>query len=53
MYRGTHPKQAIPIISSTQAYRMLKIGCPAYLCVVEVAETQEPDTGQIPVVQNS
>jgi len=39
--RATNPKQAIPIISATRAFRMLKKGCPAYLCVVELAETQE------------
>ena len=38
-YKGTNPKQAILIISTTRASKMLKKGCPAYLCAVEVVET--------------
>jgi len=50
LYRGTNPKQAIPIISATRAFKMVKKGCPAYLCAVEVAETQEPNPEEILVV---
>ena len=50
LHRETNPKQTIPIISATQAFRMVRKDCPANLCVVEVAETQKPNPGEIPVV---
>ena len=43
IYRGTNPKQTMPIISTTPA--------KTYLCGVKVVETQEPNLGVIPVVQ--
>ena len=49
LYKGINPKQAIPVISATQAFRMLKRGCSAYLCVVKAIETQEPNPREIPV----
>jgi len=30
---------------------MVKKGCPIYLCAIEVAKTEEPYPGKIPVVQ--
>jgi len=48
--KGTNYEQAIPTISPTQAFKMFKRGCLAYLCAVEVAETQEPNPGEIPIV---
>jgi len=39
LYRGTNPMQAILIITITRAFRMVKKGCLAYLCAVEVVET--------------
>jgi len=30
---------------------MLKKGCLAYLCAIEIVETQEPDLREIPIVQ--
>jgi len=51
LYKGTNLKQTIFIISTTRAFRMAKNGCPAYLCAVEVAETQEPNLEEIPEVQ--
>ena len=37
LYKGTNPKQTISIIFATQAFKMVKEGCTAYLCAVEVA----------------
>ena len=51
IYRGTNPKQAIPIISATWAFNLVKKGCLAYLCAVEVTETQKPNPGEILIVQ--
>ena len=50
LYRGTNPKQAIPIISTTLAFRLVRKGCPAYLCEVKVAKNQETNPGEIPIV---
>ena len=50
LYKGINPKQALPVISTTRAFRMLKKGCFAYLCAVEAVETQEPDPREIPIV---
>jgi len=51
VYKGTNHKQDTPIIPTTRAFKTLKKGCLTYLCTVEVVETQEPDPGEIPVVQ--
>jgi len=49
-HKGINPKQAIPLISATQAYKLLKKECLEYLCTMEVIETQEPNPKEIPVV---
>ena len=50
VYKRNNYKQTIPIISATRACRMLKKGCPTYLWAVEIAETQELDPREIPIV---
>ena len=51
LYKGINPKQAIPVISATQAFRMPKKGCSTYVCAINAAETQESDPREILVVQ--
>jgi len=51
LYKEANPKQIILVIFATRAFRILKKGCSVYLCAVESAETQEPDTREISIVQ--
>jgi len=51
VYKGTNHNQATSIISATRAFKMLKKGCPTYLCAIERAENQELDPREIPIVQ--
>jgi len=51
VHKGVNSKQAIPLISATGEHKLLKKGCPAYLCVVKSAETLELDPKEIPVVE--
>jgi len=51
VYKGSNHKKNILIISITRAFKMLKKGCQAYLCAIEIVETQQPYPREIPVVQ--
>jgi len=51
-YKGGDSTSTIPLISSTKACKLISKGCTAYLCAVEVSNTQEPDLKRIPVVRD-
>jgi len=51
VYKGSHPKHTIPLISAAKACKLVRKGCIAYICAVEVTETQEIEPKDIPVVQ--
>ena len=52
LHEGTNPKQAIPIISATRAFKMLKGGCPIYLSTVKVVGIKEHDPKEISILQD-
>jgi len=39
VHKRNNPRPVIPMILATRAYKLLKKGCPTYLCVVETVET--------------
>jgi len=39
LYRGSGSIPTIPLISATKACKLVRKGCPAYLCVVEASDT--------------
>jgi len=51
-YKEGDSASTIPLISSTKACKLISKGCTAYLCAVEVSDTQELDLKRIPVVQD-
>ena len=40
------------MISATKACKLIGKGCSAYLCAVEVKNTQEPDLKDIPIARD-
>ena len=51
VHKGVNSKPAIPLISATRAYKLLKKGCPTYLRAMEAVETQKLNLEEIPIVQ--
>jgi len=50
-YRGGYDTPAVSLISATRAYNLVKKGCPAFLCAVEITETSGLEPKDIPMVQ--
>jgi len=42
----------VSLISATRVYNLVKKGCPAFLCVVELTKASDVEPKDIPVVQN-
>jgi len=51
-YKGGDSTSTIPLISSTKACKLISKGCSAYLCTVEVSNTEGPDLREIPVARD-
>jgi len=51
-YRGSDNIPTVSLISATKAYNLVKKGCPAFLCAVELTEASDVEPKDIPVVQN-
>jgi len=51
VYNGSPSSLAIPIISAAKVCKLIKKGCTAYLCAVEVDGDLKLDIGNIPVVR--
>jgi len=51
VYKEYNSNSVIPHISATRAFKMMKKGCPAYLCTIKTVESRELDPKEIPVVQ--
>ena len=52
LFKGGDSKPTIPVISATKACKLIGKGCSAYLCTVQVKNTQEPDLKDIPVARD-
>ena len=48
-HKERNPKKAISIISTMQAFRMIRKGCQGYLYALEVTTPVEPNLGEIPI----
>ena len=51
IFKGGNSNCFAPLISATRACKLLKKGCTAFLCTVEVLETPELEPKDIPIVQ--
>jgi len=51
-YKGSDNIPTVSLISGTRAYNLVKKGCPAFLCVVELIEASDLQPKDIPVVQD-
>ena len=51
VYNGSPSSPAIPIISAAKVCKLIKKGCTAYLCAIEVDGSPKFDIGNIPVVR--
>jgi len=50
-YKEDYPAPIVLLISATKACKLVRKGCTAYLCAVEVAETPELNLRDTPIVQ--
>jgi len=51
IYKGGNSNHFVPLIFTTKACKLLKKGCTAFLCAVEVLETPELEPKDTPIVQ--
>ena len=51
-YGGSDNILTVSLIFATRAYNLVKKGCPAFLCAVELTEASDLEPKDIPVVQN-
>jgi len=51
-YIGGDSTPTVPLISSTKACKLIRKGCTAYFCAVEVDNALESDLKEIPVVRD-
>ena len=51
LFKGGNAEVTIPVISAVKACKLKGKGCSAYLCAVEVQNTQEPDLKNTPIAQ--
>ena len=49
-YKGSYDTPNISLISAIRAYKLVKKGCTAYLCAVEITETSGLKSEDIPLV---
>ena len=50
MYKGSCLIPTVPLISAVKACKLVRKGCTAHFCKIEIVDTQELDLQSIPVV---
>jgi len=50
VFKGSSLQKSTPIISVMRAWKLLKKGCHGYLCVVDVAPSQELEVKNMPII---